>query len=386
MQLNPILRRPPIVISIMVVVAVAGFLGVTRLVHRFGEQEKALGRRLYRQGQAEIAAGHPDHSVEAFRAALSYDRDNFEYQLSLARALRDTGRIEESKAYLTSLWERTPQSGAVNLALGRLAAREGSIDDAIHYYHNATYGEWPSDAETNRLNAQFELVDFLVRARAFSQAQAELIMTEASLPRDHALRLREAQMFARAQDYEHALTEYRAILSRDRSNAEALAGAGDAAFHLGRYRTAETFLQDGLKANSPDTSVAEQLQISSLIVRNDPFSRRISVAERNRRLQQAFTQAGDRLDKCAAEKRIDSKTSDASSSPTSDDLPSLKAKWLQMKPKIERPNREEGGNLFDAAMELVLQIEQQSEKDCGPASDSDRALLLLAQGRSGVEQ
>lgn len=386
MQLNPILRRPPIVISIMLAVAVVGFLGVTRLVHRFGEQEKALGRRLYRQGQAEIVAGHPDRSVEAFRAALSYDRDNFEYQLSLARALRDTGRIEEAKAYLTSLWERMPQSGAVNLALGRLEAREGSIDDAIHYYHNATYGEWPSDAETNRLDAQFELIDFLVRARAFSQAQAELIMAEASLPRDHVLRLREAQMFALAQDYEHALSEYRAILVRDRNNAVALAGAGDAAFHLGRYRTAETFLHETLKAKSQDATALEELHISGLIVQSDPFSGRISTAERNRRLQQAFAQAGESLDNCASAKGIDLKTSDSSSSPTSDDLPSLKAKWLQMKPKIERLNREEGGDLFDAAMELVLHIEQQSAKNCGPASDTDKALLLLAQGRSGVEQ
>ncbi|GAC1691434.1 MAG: hypothetical protein NVS9B5_33140 [Terriglobales bacterium] len=386
MQLNPILRRPPIVISIMVVVAVAGFLGVTRLVHRFGEQEKAVGRRLYRKGQAEIAAGHPDHSVEAFRAALSYDRDNFEYQLSLARALRDTGRVEEAKAYLTSLWERMPQSGAVNLALGRLEARQGSIDDAIHYYHNATYGEWPSDAESNRLKAQFELVDFLVRARAFSQAQAELIMAEASLPRDHALRLREAQMFALAQDYGHALGEYRAILARDRNNAVALSGAGDAAFHLGRYRTAETLLREALKAKSQDATALEELRISSLIVQRDPFSGRISAAERNRRLQQAFVQAGESLDNCALAKGTDLKTPGSSSSPTSNDMPSLKAKWLQIKPKIDHIYREEGDDLFDTAMELVLQIEQQSAKNCGPASDTDKALLLLAQGRSDVEQ
>jgi tetratricopeptide (TPR) repeat protein len=382
MQLNPTLRRPSMMIGAMLLVAVLGFLGVTRLVHRFGEQEKALGRRLYRQGQAEIAAGRPDRAIEAFRAALSYDHENFDYQLSLARALRDTGRVEESKAYLTSLWERTPQNGAVNLALGRLVARQGSIDDAIHYYHNAAYGEWASGAEANRRNAQFELIDFLLTAGAFQQAQSELIMTAATLPHDLALQFWEARMFARAQDYEHALSEYHSILSRDRNSPDALAGAGDAAFHLGRYRTAETFLQEALKAKSQDALVAEQLQISSLIVRSDPFSRHISVAERNRRLQQAFAQAGERLLKCPEATGTDL----TASPPSNDDLSSLRAQWLQMKPKVGRLNRPEEKNLFDSAMNLVLQIEQQAEKNCSPASDTDKALLLLAKGRSGVEQ
>ena len=377
MELTSTFRRPSMMIRAIVLVAVLGFLGVTRLVHRFGEQEKALGRRLYRQGQAEIAAGRPDRAIEAFRAALSYDREDFEYQLSLARALRDTGRIEESKAYLTSLWERTPQSGAVNLALGRLEARLGSIDDAIHYYHNAAYGEWASDADASRRNAQFELIDFLLNAGAFQQAQSELIMTQATLPPDLPLQLREARMFAHAQDYEHALKEYRTVLARDRNNTDALAGAGDAAFHLGRYRTAENLLREAVKAKSSDVSIADQLHISGLIVRSDPFSRRISGSERNRRLQQAFSQAGERLDKCSAEK--------ATATPN-EDLALVRRQWMQMKPKIANSRRSEGDDHSDAAMNLVLQIEQQAEKTCGPGSETDRALLLLAQGRSGVEQ
>ena len=59
---------------------------------------------------------------------------------------------------------------------------------------------------------------------------------------------------------------------------------------------------------------------------------------------------------------------------------------MQMKPKIANSRRSEGDDHSDAAMNLVLQIEQQAEKTCGPGSDTDRALLLSAQGRSGVEQ
>ncbi|MEY2414232.1 MAG: hypothetical protein QOD84_2838, partial [Acidobacteriaceae bacterium] len=116
--------------------------------------------------------------------------------------------------------------------------------------------------------------------------------------------------------------------------------------------------------------------------RSDPFSRHISVAERNRRLQQAFAQAGERLLKCPEATGTDL----TASPPSNDDLSSLRAQWLQMKPKVGRLNRPEEKNLFDSAMNLVLQIEQQAEKNCSPASDTDKALLLLAKGRSGVEQ
>ncbi len=93
-------------------------------------------------------AGNPEAALGDFRAALSYSHDNSQYQLSLARALRDTGRTAEAETYLISLWERTPQEGPVNLALGRLFAREQQFDKAIQYYHNAIYGFWASDADT----------------------------------------------------------------------------------------------------------------------------------------------------------------------------------------------------------------------------------------------
>ena len=106
------MNRPAVVIAIMTVLAVLGFAGVTRLVNRFGEQQKALARHLYERGLAEQQAGKNEIASEHFRAALNYSHDNFQYQLSLARALRDSGRTGEAETYLINLWERTPQDGA----------------------------------------------------------------------------------------------------------------------------------------------------------------------------------------------------------------------------------------------------------------------------------
>jgi len=53
---NPITGRTPVVIATLTILALLGFLGVTRLVNRFQEQQKALARHLYEQGLAEQQA------------------------------------------------------------------------------------------------------------------------------------------------------------------------------------------------------------------------------------------------------------------------------------------------------------------------------------------
>jgi tetratricopeptide (TPR) repeat protein len=204
--------RPPVVLAALLAVALLAFFVVNRLVNRFREQEKALARHLYSRGLQALQAGDPEEALEDFRAALSYSHDDFQYQLSLARALRDTGRTAEAETYLISLWERTPQEGPVNLALGRLFAREQRFDKAAQYYHNAIYGFWASDPDVKRRDAQFELIEFLLQHKAYLQAQAELISLALAVPGDATLRLRVAALFTRAQDHEHALAEYQQIL------------------------------------------------------------------------------------------------------------------------------------------------------------------------------
>ena len=371
---EPITNRPWVVIAFLVVLALLGFLGVGRLVDRFQQEEKALARHLYRQALEEQQAGTEDASIAHFRAALGYDRDNFQYQLGLARALANSGSTGEAESYLISLWERFPQNGEVNLALGRLAAQERSLDRVIQYYHNAIYGLWVSDAEQNRLQTWFELIRVLLRLEARQQAQAELLSLSANLPPRPELELRTADLFAEVQDYEHALSAYRRVLMADPRNPSALAGAGEAAYKLSRYRTAAEYLEAAAKASPDDAQLAQLLSISQLIVENDPFNRQISRAERDRRLRVIFDDAGQRLDNCPAQQP-------QMSNPQPTDL---KLRWTKVKSKLGLlgTNRESG--LADEIMNLVLQIEQQTAA-CG-ITVKDQALLLLAENRAGVEQ
>jgi tetratricopeptide (TPR) repeat protein len=365
---------------------VLAFLAVSHLVTRFRQQEKALGRHLYEQGQAEQASGNPQRAIADFRAALTYSRDDFQYQLSLARALRDSGRTSEAKTYLLNLWERGPEDGAVNLALGRLAARETAVSEAIHYYHNATYGIWDSDAEAHRRNAEFELINFLLQQNATPQAQGELITLSASLPPDAELEMQAARMFSRAGDQERALSEYQAILRHDRQNGAALAGAGDAAFQLHRYRTAERYLTEAAKLDPQNSAVRKSLDFARLILQADPFSHHLSNAERSRRTRDAFDRAGTLLADCAKLHGMGNHLADAQANPLSPDLISLHKSWLDMEPKLGRPSTAAERDTGDSAMALVFQIEEKTQNQCGDPTAMDQALLQLAQNPQGADQ
>jgi tetratricopeptide (TPR) repeat protein len=380
-SLKLLTRRPPVIFATLTLVAVLAFLGVNRLVTRFREQEKALARHLYERGLQAQRAGQPERAVGDFRAALSYAHGNFDYQLSLARALRDTGRTAESETYLISLWERSPQEGAVNLALGRLFAREQLFDKAIQYYHNAIYGLWPIDPETRRRDTQFELISFLLQHKAYPQAQAELITTASALPHDPSLRLRVAQWFAQSQDYDHALAQFQDVLQSDHDNQAALYGAAQATLQLGRYRTAQEYLQKAVHGDPQNTQASELLGTATLVLRADPFAPRISDRERNQRVRLAFQTAGQRLEDCAHSQGIDLRPKSPSAG-----LPALKAQWMEIAPKMKKDRPPRDSASLDASMDLVFEIERQSQSLCGSPNGLDLALLLISQDRTGVER
>jgi len=377
-------RSAIFVLLVLTLAAVAAFAAVSHLVTRFNANQQSRGRRLYAQGMADLSAGAADRAIEEFRGALTCDRANPQYQLSLGRALRDTGRLDEAESYLDSLWQRTPEDATINLALARVAARRGSLDDAIRYYRNAMYGVWSSDPEANRLNARLELVEFLMQKNARAQAQSELVALAAFLPPDPALHLRVADLLAQALDYPDALAEYERVLLLDRGNPAALAGAGQAAYRAGRYRTAQRYLQIAVNAR-PQVPTLRYLQSSAkLILDTDPFVRRISDAERNRRIATAFATAGTRLSACAQQRGVNltvAANPAAPSSPSQPALATLESRWLATRRDIPGLRSAAETDLPDVIMDLVFQIEQQTAEDCGEPQGADQALLLISRDR-----
>ncbi|MFZ0956009.1 MAG: hypothetical protein WAN60_06685 [Candidatus Sulfotelmatobacter sp.] len=366
------LRREPVILALLSVLAVLFFLAVTGLSHTYQAQQQSLGNRWFVRGTTDLKERHFEPAVNEFRAALRYSRDNYVYQLNLAEALIGLKRTGEAYAYFINLWEREPENGLVNLELARIAAQKGETEQALRYYHNAIYATWPGDQQVRRRDTRLELIQYLLNINAKAQAQAELIALAANLEEDPSQQARVGDFFLEAQDYEHALAEYRLSLKAQPRDAAALAGAGFSAFQLGRYSLAEHYLEEAVSANPNDAQSASRLRTAALVMQMDPFQRQISVAQRNRIVLEAFAAAGERLESCSAAGNSKGATATAASPP------GLAEDWEKMKPRITEVGLRRDPDLVNTAMELVFNIERQTSSGCGSPTDKDSALLLIA--------
>lgn len=379
-------RSAPLVLLILTLAAAVGFAGVGHLVGRFNANQQARGRKLYDAGLEDASDGKYDDAIEAFRAALTCDPTNSQYQLSLARALRDSGvpaRLDEAESYLTALWQRTPQDGAVNLALARVAAHRGDVEDATRYYHNAMYGVWSSNFDSNRSKARIELIQFLLKEGARDKAESELMALATSLPPNPAAHLQAAELFAQDESYAGELSQCREVLHLEPGNGAALACAGQAAFQSGNYTSAQKYLQSAVVVDPQDETSRKMLESADLVLKANPFHAHISDAERNRRIAAAFEQAEKRLNACAQQEGVDLKIAANSAA-----LPigQLQSRWLAVKPEVANLHAAAETDLPDTIMDVVFQIEQQTAASCGRPQGLDEALLLISQKREAATQ
>ena len=366
------LRQEPVILALLSGLAVIFFVAVTALSHLYQAQQEFLGNRWFMRGTTDLKQRHFDAAVTEFRSALLYSRDSYAYQLNLAESLIGLKRTGEAYAYFINLWDREPENGLVNLELARIAAQKSETEQALRYYHNAIYATWPGDEQVQRRETRLELIGYLLNINAKAHAQAELIALAANLEDDPSQQARVGDLFVQTQDYEHALAEYRLSLKAQPHDPAALAGAGLAAFQLGRYNIAERYLQAAVSANPNDAQSAARLKTAALILQMDPFQRQISVAQRDRIVLEAFAAAGQRLDSCSA--------AGAAKGPATIPVaqPALSEEWAKMKPQITEPGLRRDPDLVNTAMELVFSIERQTSNACGAASETDAALLLIA--------
>jgi tetratricopeptide (TPR) repeat protein len=368
------LQQRPVVLAGLTVMAVVFFLVVTGLSRAHRAQQEALGNRWFNRGIADLNAKRFDAAVTDFRAALLYSPDEYSYVLNLSEALIGEGHRAQAWAYLTNLREREPDDGIVNLELARIATQRGETDDAVRYYHNAVYAVWPAEQEGKRRDARLELIELLLRIGAKAQAQGELIALGESVGRDPVQQEHIGELFFRAGDYEHALGAFSAVMKADRHNAAALAGAGSAAFELGRYPAAQRYLEAAVAANANDTASQDRLKTTQMVLHMDPFRRQITDTERDRIVVQAFQAAGDRMRAC----KLPAVTPAGSGA-----RPSLNDEWSKLRPQITQERLRRNPDLVESAMDLVFRIERDTNVTCGTPTGIDLALRLISNMHEG---
>jgi tetratricopeptide (TPR) repeat protein len=369
--LSLFLRREPLTLAALMVLAVVLFLVVTGLSRAYYAKQESLAQQWSQRGVDDLNAQRYSQAVAEFRTALLYSRDNYAYQLNLAEALMGLNRTDEAYAYLINLWDRQPENGMANLELARIEAQRGATPQALRYYHDAIYAIWPGDQEVGRRNARLELINYLLRINAKTQAQAELIALAANLGEDAPEQVLVGQLFLRAQDFSHALDAFRLSLRLDRHSEAALAGAGEAAFELGQYPAAEGYLQAAVAASSNDVKSTARLRKTEFVLDMDPFRTQVSAVERDRIVANAFATAGDRLKSCAAPDGSAVGAAAASQQ-------NLAQQWAKLKPQVTDRGLRRNPDMVDTAMQLVFNIERQASATCGPGTEVDQALLLIA--------
>ena len=372
-QLNWYTAREPLIVIALAAAAIAFFFAVLALSRFFEASQSARADEYFQQGTLDLRNHRPDLAINNFHAALSYSRDNFAAQLSLAQALLQLHRTEEALQYLINLWQREPENGMVNFELARIYAEKGDATQALRYYHNAIYAIWNQDQDSVRRSARLELINFLLARNLHGQAESELIALQSSLPEDPDLTTKVGTLFLQVPDYERALTLFVRSLKLKRHNPAALAGAGQAAFELGRYKVAEPYLKAAVDENPSDSASAQLLQTTRLVIKMDPYNLRLSGSQRAAEVKDAVQTAASRLSTCSAHTPTGSAASAS--------MQALTSRLSQLQPKLRRAAMD--SDTVNQAMGLVFDIEQQTKDSCGPPTGKDLALLLISREDEG---
>src|SRR5262249_48068192 len=153
------------------VLAFAALVGATTLIARYYHRAREVRAEAHlKRGQALAGSGDLRSAIVELRAALTLNRHDPTYALSLAAALLDNQLPREAEPYLDEAIAADPTSGPANLARAKAATALGAVD-AVTYYQRAYFGSWPLDRHSQRLAVGFDLVEQLLAARDRERAR-----------------------------------------------------------------------------------------------------------------------------------------------------------------------------------------------------------------------
>jgi cytochrome c-type biogenesis protein CcmH/NrfG len=364
-----LIHREMLQLAALAIVAVVAFF-LTRAVAR-NNRETSLrtAAEWYRRGEQGLETGRIDAAITAFRRATVKGGNNKVYSLALARSLTIQGDRDSARTILLTLRETAPEDASINLQLARLARDRQDVTEALRFYHDALYAPWSPDAAEARRRVRLELIQFLLTHGQTNDAQSELLAASADSPDDVTHLVELADLFGSAGDQNGALSHFQRALRLAPDNDDALAGAGQAAFHLARYALAQRYLHQTRSDAAPVHSTRETVD---LILSRDPLASRIGTTERKRRLSENVSYADQRFAACLAQ---------SSSAPSADevilqnDLGALATRLTTAKP-IDQDDIEAGADLIDRVERIVVE-------HCKPATTTDQALLLIGRQHGG---
>ncbi|MGH9662895.1 MAG: tetratricopeptide repeat protein, partial [Bryobacteraceae bacterium] len=241
-------RDGPFIAVFLVLIA---FFSCTSLLARWYVRERTVRAEAYfKQGQTLAQHGQDEKAIEEYRNALSISRDNRSYRMAIAQALFKLGRYPEAAIYFRELLRDDPVSAVPNLMLARIDAAQGHTEQAVDAYHRAIFGYWQSDAEANRRQARWDLVNMLSKSHNNdNEVLAELLELAGEPGNDLAAKKKIGRMLLQYGSAAQSADVFRDVLRTAHRDADAYAGFGEAELALGNYRDAQTAFRRALHAN-----------------------------------------------------------------------------------------------------------------------------------------
>ena len=363
-------------------ISVALFL-LTLLLHRsFENRREDLGRQWAERGRVALRDNHPDGAVSDLRAALSYE-ETLPEQLLLAQALADAGHNEESANYFLALRESRPGDGFINLQLARLARKQRDPRQAVDYYRASIFGDWPGDGAQRRREVRLELSGYLYQQGENSAARDELLIAAGNTPETPGVDDLFGDRLEAVGDTTDALQFYKKSLAAQPRQRSTLGKAGQLAYRLGDYATADKLLTEALASHTGGKlDPKDETQWSTLAANADripqlSLSRELPASERADHLLLAAKIAQTRLAACPA-------NPDRAPVPSPENPPpppilaTLRSRWSAAAGQLKKRTLERDAALEDSINALINDTEIQTVVPCGRPEADDALLLRLA--------
>jgi tetratricopeptide (TPR) repeat protein len=298
--------------TVSVSLALLACFVATYFINSAYRRERAkLGDRHFRAGQALIRVNDLSGAAEEFRKALLFAPDNREYELLLARALVQGGRLDEAESHLEQLSQADPTNGQINLLLAQVALQQHHVSEAEAAYQRAVYEYWPPDELNDRRTARWELIDLMQQDGTHrDQLVGELLQLYGNLPPHSDQRMHVGTLLlqngadAEAAHVFHDVLKDAASESQPQATAnevQAHSGLAKIAFRAGDFIDARHEYQHVLKLAPDDLATSLALQLANEIIEMSPQLPNISPSERLRRSQSLLTRVEADLRHCAVD-------------------------------------------------------------------------------------
>ena len=283
----------------------------------------------------------------------------------MADALVKAERWNEAEIYLDELVSEIPNSGPVNLGLGRIAIQRGDYQTAVEYYHTAIYGNWSENSPVDKVQIRLELISYLGNADRLKQVRIELLALVAESPDDLMLRKNLAHLLLNYGLPTESAQLFQEIIEKNPQDWDAFAGLGHANFALGNYLSAQRAFKKALGNKPEDVESKQKLEVVDRILDLDPNLRGLRTVDRYRRSRILIEETLKSLNQC-----VIGEATPLSISETEAVAAARKSLDSKSKPRSYSA-------AMEANLDLAEQVWEMRISMCGQYETSDEALTIL---------